>query len=78
MFYEEERQKAKERQGARSDLTSNPNGLNVEKGNTQGTRTDLSPDLERSKLNGETADILAEKAGVSYSTVLRGGTAEGE
>ena len=36
---------------------------------TQGTRTDLSPDVERSSLSGEVAEQLAKKAGVSKTNM---------
>src|SRR5699024_5000666 len=36
---------------------------------TQGTRTDLSPEVERSSLSGEVAEQLAKKAGVSKTNM---------
>lgn len=53
LFYEEERQKAKERQGERTDLKFG----------------DIPPNLERSSVDGETAEILRKKAGVGKSNM---------
>jgi hypothetical protein len=51
LFYEEERRKAKVRQGERTDLKEN-----------------IPPNLERG-YSGETAEILAKKAGISKTNM---------
>lgn len=46
--------------------------------NWSGGSEEGTPDLEGLKVSGETAEILAKKAGDSYSIVLRGRTTESE
>lgn len=56
LYYEEERRKAKERQREAGEVYGNG-------------KEKVTPDLEEAKTNGETAEILAKKAGVSKTNM---------
>lgn len=80
LYYEEERRKAKDRmsEGGKGGLEGTPDleGLSGEAADilakkakgSQGTRTDIVPDLEQS-INGRANEALATKSGVGKSNI---------